>query len=241
MPTRSLDAAAVVREAVRAADERGVAELTMRRLGARMGVQAMALYHYVEGRDSLLDAMVETMMNELTLTMTRNTSTPTSAAVYLHDTAYDVRDLAITHPWLVRLMVRRPPPGGGLRWPLSGVACTNAFFAALQHRGYTPAASVTAYRQFCAFLLGHLLTETSSATDKAVQVRQPVRGSPTLRRLSGVPHTEAFYGLVAVEDYPAEFESSLRAFVRSGNHPAPNIRRSAPTDLFKPNQRGTPT
>lgn len=43
-------------------DEGGLAALSMRRLGARLGVEAMTLYHYVRRKDDLLDLLVERMV-----------------------------------------------------------------------------------------------------------------------------------------------------------------------------------
>lgn len=46
-------------------DKHGVAALTMRRLGAQLGVEAMALYRYVPDRESLHDGVVGTVLDEL--------------------------------------------------------------------------------------------------------------------------------------------------------------------------------
>ena len=55
----------ILREAVRLIDEEGRDRLTMRRLGSELGVEAMALYRYIPGREQLLDGVVEYVMNEL--------------------------------------------------------------------------------------------------------------------------------------------------------------------------------
>ena len=50
----------IVTTAVEFIEEDGLPGLTMRRLGRRLGVEAMALYRYVPGgREDLLDAVVE--------------------------------------------------------------------------------------------------------------------------------------------------------------------------------------
>jgi hypothetical protein len=64
-PRRPLDQALIVREAIAFIDENGRELLTMRRLGARLGVEAMALYRYLPGREALLDCVVEALMDEL--------------------------------------------------------------------------------------------------------------------------------------------------------------------------------
>jgi len=54
--------------AVEFVDEVGLRGLTMRRLGERLGVEAMSLYRYVPGKESLLDGMVELVIDGLTAT-----------------------------------------------------------------------------------------------------------------------------------------------------------------------------
>src|SRR3954451_16344548 len=55
----------IVAAAVAFIDDNGLAPLTMRRLGELLGVEAMALYRYVPGREDLLDAVVESIIDEM--------------------------------------------------------------------------------------------------------------------------------------------------------------------------------
>ena len=57
----------LVAEAVALADDRGLAALSMRALGARLGVEAMSLYHHVPGKEALLDGMVDAVFAEIHL------------------------------------------------------------------------------------------------------------------------------------------------------------------------------
>jgi AcrR family transcriptional regulator len=50
---------AIVDAALALVEERGLEQLSMRKLGARLGVEAMALYHHVSSKDALLDRLVE--------------------------------------------------------------------------------------------------------------------------------------------------------------------------------------
>lgn len=213
MPARTLNAAEIVREAVLAADEWGVEWLTMRRLGRRLGVQAMALYRHVGGRELLLDAMVAAMMAELSRTMTPRTHSSTTGQVYLQDTAHDVRDLALTHPWLIRLMVVRPAQTVGLNRPLCSLACTEAFLQALDHRGFDPVVSVRTYHHFTAFLLGHLVIEAGAPEDTSTSDASPEPARSAGLRRRSIP--DGLLKLLAVNDYPAEFELSLRGFLHA--------------------------
>lgn len=55
----------VLRAAVSLADEAGIDELSMRRLGQELGVVPMALYKHVANKEELLDGMVETIIAEI--------------------------------------------------------------------------------------------------------------------------------------------------------------------------------
>ncbi|BDZ41924.1 TetR family transcriptional regulator [Paraoerskovia sediminicola] len=57
----------MIAEAVRLADESGVAAVTMRRLGERLGVEAMSIYHHVRTKAAILDGMVDAVFAEIEL------------------------------------------------------------------------------------------------------------------------------------------------------------------------------
>ena len=48
-------------------DREGLEGLSMRKLGAELGVEAMSLYHYVESKDDLLDAVLDRLYAEVDL------------------------------------------------------------------------------------------------------------------------------------------------------------------------------
>jgi len=62
---RGIDQRRILVAAVEFIDECGLRALTMRALGARLGVEAMSLYYYVPGKESLLDGVVETVIDDL--------------------------------------------------------------------------------------------------------------------------------------------------------------------------------
>ena len=53
--------------AVAFADERGIASLSMRKLGEALGVEAMSLYNHVANKSELLDGMVDVVFGEIDL------------------------------------------------------------------------------------------------------------------------------------------------------------------------------
>jgi len=55
----------VLAAAIELADAEGIAGLSMRRLGAELGVEAMSLYHWFASKDELLSAMLDVVYDEI--------------------------------------------------------------------------------------------------------------------------------------------------------------------------------
>ena len=63
-PRAPLNRERILRAAIALADQDGIEALTMRRLGRRLGVEAMSLYNHVTDKDDILDGMVELVTAE---------------------------------------------------------------------------------------------------------------------------------------------------------------------------------
>src|SRR6185437_6385691 len=61
----SLSRERICREALALVDEEGLEALSMRRLGARLGVEAMSLYRHVRDKRDLLDALHAAVLGDL--------------------------------------------------------------------------------------------------------------------------------------------------------------------------------
>ena len=161
---RPLSQLVILNEAISFIDEQGRDRLTMRQLGARLGVEAMALYRYVPGREQLLDGVVEVLMDELySDTMIDNRASTWQD--YLQQLAFGVRRLALAHPQVFPLVASRPPAAPWLRPPLRSLRWVEAFLEGLSGYGMSRQASVATYRAFATFLLGHLLLETAASVE----------------------------------------------------------------------------
>ncbi len=57
----------VIEAAVELADTKGLEALTMRRLGERLGVEAMSLYNHVTNKDDLINGMSDAIFGEIEL------------------------------------------------------------------------------------------------------------------------------------------------------------------------------
>lgn len=67
----------VLATALEVVDRDGLSGLSMRRLGAELGVEAMALYRYAPSKDALLDGLVEGFCQELHHELDRDPNQPT--------------------------------------------------------------------------------------------------------------------------------------------------------------------
>lgn len=93
--------------AVALADAEGLRAVTMRRLAAELGVEAMSLYHHVRNKDDLLDAMVDAVYAEIE-------APPDDAddwVMAMADRARSLREVLLVHPWAITVMESRRHPG----------------------------------------------------------------------------------------------------------------------------------
>jgi AcrR family transcriptional regulator len=198
----------VVSAAVEYIEENGLASLTMRRLGERLGVEAMSLYRYVPSREDLLDAVVEMILAGMQSDADVIEAPQDGWQDFLQRLAHGVRRIALAHPKAFPLVASRPLEAPWLRPPLRSLDWVERFLDGLRAEGFNDADAVGAYRAVTSFLLGHLLLEVNSLgaevgpLDVLEDDDRPsqLRGFPTVARLRGP----------LSEDHSAvEFEESL--------------------------------
>jgi len=208
-PRRALDQLSILGEAISFIDEHGVQNLTMRRLGSRLGVEAMALYRYVPGREQLLDGVVEVVMDELYTDTMQAADISATWTEYLQRMAHGVRKLALAHPQVFPLVATRPPSAPWLRPPLRSLRWVEAFLSGLEHHGFEGASSVTVYRAFSTFLLGHLLLETSTlGGEMGLSVEDDTEFIES-NDLNNYPKVTRYSAELSRDAYEDEFEESL--------------------------------
>jgi len=207
-----LSKSVVLEAAIDHVDRFGLAELSMRKLGASLDVEAMALYRYVHSRDELLDAMVDRLLDQLYADPDVLLRPEDDWQAFLRRTADGIRRLALDHPQIFPLVATRHRAAPWIRPPLRSLRWIEGFLAALLSRGFSPDAAVYTYRAFGSFLVGHLLLEVSADGVDPVTAAVDPRGAsaggapvdldafPTLRRLAS---------RLAVEDLTEEFQHSL--------------------------------
>jgi len=156
-----LDKERIVETALAFIDEHGLPALTMRRLGKSMGVEAMAVYRYIPGKEELLDAIVERLVDGLRDDEQVLLSPTDGWQDFLQRLAHGIRRVALDHPKAFPLVASRPLEAPWLRPPLRSLEWVEVFLDGLVSEGFTDETVVAGYRAFTSFLLGHLLLEVS--------------------------------------------------------------------------------
>jgi TetR/AcrR family tetracycline transcriptional repressor len=96
----------IVTAALALVDREGLGALSMRRLGAELGVDPMAAYHYLPNKRALLDAIVEAVMAEIDLSLD-DPALPAEERVMYAACAY--RDVLLAHANALPILLSRGP------------------------------------------------------------------------------------------------------------------------------------
>jgi TetR/AcrR family transcriptional regulator, tetracycline repressor protein len=138
----------VLEAAVRFADREGLGSLTMRRLGAELGVEAMSLYNHVPNKGALLDGMVEVLLGEVEI--------PPRSKDWEERVRYGYRAfrrLAHEHPNVFPLLVERPPE------TLDGAWLVEEFLQTLREAGFGTEEALHAFRSLSSYTFGYAMAE----------------------------------------------------------------------------------
>ncbi|MER7010851.1 TetR/AcrR family transcriptional regulator C-terminal domain-containing protein [Saccharopolyspora sp. NPDC000359] len=142
-------------------DREGLKVLSMRRLGAELGVEAMTLYHHVANKDALLDGLVEQLLAEVA---PRGSSGSWQAD--LRNYAHDLREALLAHPNTIPLVASRPAVTARNLDFVEGVLGT------LHDAGFPLEVGLDVLFSLAGFVLGQVVTATGPGhADAAEQVR----------------------------------------------------------------------
>src|SRR3954454_7575493 len=204
-----LDAPRIIGAAVEFIDEHGLRMLTMQRLGAYLGVEGMALYRYVPGREALLDGVVEAVVDELYGDPDVHLQAHAGWVDYLQRLAHGLRRIALAHPEVFPLVATRPPAAPWVRPPLRSLRWIESLRDVMTRSGFSDEDAAAVYRAFSSFLLGHLLLEVSAHGVETGPVEEPdvaptedLGKYPLLQRLE--PH-------LSIDVAAQDFEEALEA------------------------------
>ncbi|MGW9046309.1 TetR/AcrR family transcriptional regulator [Streptomyces lydicus] len=106
-PKPALSVDVIVGAGIAVADAEGMAALSMRAVGERLGRTAMALYTYVPGKSELVDLMYDQVLAELPADYDLTAGWRAALTSWAEDTwAFSLR-----HPWVLQVSQARPVLG----------------------------------------------------------------------------------------------------------------------------------
>lgn len=197
----------ILTAALRIIDERGLDDLTMRGLGAELGVEAMSIYKHVPGKAAVLDGVVELLLAELET----ERPSPSEWRPHLTDMARRFRALSLAHPSAFPLLRRR-----SLSAYVVGREMAESALATLIAGGFAPDEAISALRTVVRFTLGFALSDPREG-----MAEPDSRAAAVLPDDGRHPHVGAL--MDAVSDPEGEerlFEFGLAAVIRGIEPPA---------------------
>jgi AcrR family transcriptional regulator len=149
-PRRRLDRERILRAALELADEGGIESLTMRKLAQRLGFEAMSLYHYVDGKDDVVDGILDLVLEESEL--------PPPAEDWVaavRTSAISVHAALRRHPWAANALMA---PG---RVRPARLRYMESLLGLLREAGFSADTTYHAYHVLDGHIFGFSLWETA--------------------------------------------------------------------------------
>ncbi len=191
---RPLSRRRVLEAAVRYADREGLEALSMRKLGAELGVEAMSLYNHVPNKNALLDGMVEVLLGELEVPSDQDGWEERVREAYR-----GFRRLSRRHPNVFPLLVVRPPD------TMDGVWLVEEFLKTMRVAGFDPATALYAFRTLSGYAMGYAMAEIRGFAMEPGGGRAGAAALPA----EDFPHISRLEGRLGEVDRDAEFEFGL--------------------------------
>ncbi|MCM1975030.1 MULTISPECIES: TetR/AcrR family transcriptional regulator [Streptomyces] len=192
----------VLAAALELVDRDGLSALSMRRLGAELGVEAMALYRYAAGKDALLDGLVEALYLELEDRLADTAAPAPSPGSGKPEWRADLQRIALmtyevclAHPEVVPLIATRMMAVPLARRPLAVLRNHERVLALLKGAGFDEERTAAVFHAFTAWVLGYVSVELRAMVDNPDEPdpafrlglhRMPSNEVPTLRAITPV-------------------------------------------------------
>jgi TetR/AcrR family tetracycline transcriptional repressor len=193
--------------ALRVVDEEGMGALSMRRLGAELGVNPMSIYHHLPGKDAVVSGLVELVFSGMRVRYPEGSSWQEQVRAW----AGAYRALVRAHPNLVLEIVS------------NAAAVTDAvlvvnepLYGALEEASLPPTEVVRAVDSVVDFIHGFAIAEGVQPAERAFDRRE------LLERLdagaAGLPATSRVFGALTTEearyDFDRGFDSGLSILLK---------------------------
>lgn len=158
-PALSVDR--IVEAAVAVADRGGLSAVSMRHVGAQLGVEAMSLYHHIRGKEALLDMLADWIFAQISLPEPEQ---PWQPAMVMR--AESARAVLSAHSWALGLTESRSNPGPAL------LRHHDTILGCLRHNGFPVPLATSAFSAIDSYVHGFVLTELTVPIETAQDTEQ---------------------------------------------------------------------
>jgi AcrR family transcriptional regulator len=176
---RALTRQRVLETALQLIDQDGLEGFSMRKLGAKLGVEAMSLYNYVKNKGAIFDGVIEVLMLQATYPQMPTATPRDELWAYIHA----LRDVLRAHPQALPLVATNP-----FRTPAT-LAVLDRLLATVHRANVQGVQAIYALQSIAGFLFGQTLLNVGrtpvadfepGAAGPIVWQRFPAERYPTL-------------------------------------------------------------
>lgn len=175
----------VLEAAMEFADANGLSQLSMRKLAARLGVEAMSLYNHVSNKEDLLDGLIDKVAEEFYQPRTEN-----DWRAEMQARAVRAHEVLLTHPWASLPIVSRINTGEAM------LAYVDATVGCLAKAGFSYSQADHVWNLMDSYIYGFTLQELQFPfqTDNYAEDARTYLPAIPVEKL---PHLHALTTLVA--------------------------------------------
>ncbi len=196
----------VLRAALALADKGGLETLTMRKLGQKLGVEAMSLYNHVANKDDLIDGMVDLVFGEIALP-----GAGSDWKTAMRERAIAVRDALLRHRWAIGLMESRRNAGP------ANLRHHDAVIGSLRAAGFDMAMAAHIYPLLDSYIYGFAMTQVNLPFENTAEVAEVAQSMLQAFPVNEYPNLAAFITEHAMKpgyDHANEFEWGLDVILK---------------------------
>lgn len=200
---RPLSREVVLAAALDLVDREGLEALSMRKLGAELGVEAMSLYNHIPSKSALLDGLIERVVGELEPPDPGKDWTEQA-----REMARSYRKMAMSHPHVVALIATRP---------FNTIAALDPLERALRllrSAGFDQPSALHAFRTVVSFATGYTLAETEGFFGEHVPTDADEVLQPKDLDQDRFPYLIELLPTIAACDHDEEFEFALDVIIQ---------------------------
>ncbi|WP_433833299.1 TetR/AcrR family transcriptional regulator [Actinoplanes sp. CA-015351] len=157
MPKAGLTRQLVLDAALDYVDAHGLPQLTMRKLGAHLGVEGMALYRHVPNKAALLDGLVDRVIETAFAGLREPAPGRDDAWVaWMREFAHGLRAALLAHPGVLPLTATRPVSSP------DALRMSERWLAVMRAAGLPLGRAMDIVNVLATFTIGHTLAEAGS-------------------------------------------------------------------------------